>query len=808
MAQIIRELTEAELLFEGRALGVSLPGDILSDLAAHAAVGDFEKGDDYEKIQWVQDRDWTYRIRIALTDAEAQCEEQTLVFRGIDTYADIYLNGEFLLHTEDMFLQYSADCAGRLRAGENVLEIKMRSPTAALKARKNEKYICIFNRDRIFHRKAQCHFGWDWAPEIAGYGVYEPIELHLGDRFHINDVFVKTKISGELVFLTELAYNVRKCENSAYRGDELEVTVFERGGKVALKKRCAVDGAVNLLAATIQEPRLWYPNGYGEAALYDYTVRLWRKGAVLDEKSGYFGIRAVALEEHPYKEENRLTLRLNVNGVPVYAKGSNWVPLDFRTGAIKKEQYEKSIRLAGDAGMNMLRVWGGGIFEKEDFYRACDENGIMVMQEFMISCSDIPAEEKEIVDLLLEESVYQVKRLRNHPAIVLWSGGNERSQAFNLCEAGTGYFESDVVLRGIVGKYADNVPYVDHSPWSYTDVHDDVSSGDVHNSCLDKTIETYETGRYRDYINLRLPAFVSECATLGPCRIASLRKFMKEEELWPLNEVWKKRLRNNPCSPDTPYFSEWIRRMDELLFSDPQSLSDYVKYGCTAQAEILYDEVMYLRLNREVNGGFLNWMYGDIWGTATWSLVDHYLEPKAGYYGMKRAFRPLAVAFTLDYDKKFKVGAVNDTGKTVSGAITYGAMDASGKVLYRNVSEVVTLKSGESVRIPVEMPVENAVWFAGFAGESAIWFPDYWKKFSFESKFTYKTEEAGGSLALTIRAQSLLKTVYLEVPCGAVPTDNYFDMLPAQEKTVYIGYLSGIKAEDIKIKTLADDFES
>lgn len=809
MAQIIRELKKALLVYGGREYEVALPGDVLNDLSVHGLVEDFEKGDDYKKVQWVQDEDWTYKIPFTLSAAEAALERQELFFHGIDTYASVYLNGEPVLQANDMFLGYTVDCKGRLRAGENELLVVLHSPTAALRSKKNDKYICIFNPDRLFHRKAQCHFGWDWAPELAGYGIYEPVELRLGDRFAIRDVFVKTKISGELVFLTGLNYNVRKNGDAAFKGrDELEITVRERGGKEVLKKRCAVDGGENLLAAKIENPRLWYPNGYGEAALYDYTVRLLREDKVLDEKSGYFGIRSTVLEEHPYKDENRLTMRMNINGVSVYAKGSNWVPLDFRTGIIGREQYEKSIRLAKDAGMNMLRVWGGGIFEKEDFYRLCDENGIMLMQEFMISCNDIPAEEHAVVDLLLRESEYQVKRLRNHPSVVLWSGGNERSRAFDLCDIGTGYFESDVILRGIVAKYADNVPYIDHSPWSYTDVHDDVTSGDVHNSCLDKTIDNFTTDRYRDYINLRLPAFVSECAAMGPCRIASLRKFMKEEELWPLNGVWKQRLRNNPCAPDTPYFSEWIRRIGSLLFKEPASLSDFVKYGATAQAEILYDEVMYLRLNSDVNGGFLNWMYGDIWGTATWSLVDHYLEPKAGYYGMKRAFEPLAVGFTLDFDKKYKAGAVNDTAQTVSGELIFGAVDKDGKQLCRCSAGTVVLKSGQSVRFPVEMPRENAVWFIEYAGKRAIWFPDYWKKFTFGSAFTHTAKKVGDALEVTIRAQSLLKTVYLEIPCGAVASDNYFDMLPGDEKTVQIGYLNGLNPEDIKIKTLADDFES
>lgn len=807
MAQTILALKDFILRGNGYTVPARVPGDILDDLHRAGAVVDYEKDADYEKIQWVQEADWEYETKFSLS-AEDLKKKVYLKFYGVDTFSEVYLNGIMLGRTENMFLLYEYDLRGVVREGENVLRIAMQSPIRRLRSRKNDKYICVFEKDRLFWRKAQCHYGWDWAPEVAGYGIYEPVHLIVRDNFIIEDVTVRTRLNGEITVFAELGYNVFSDYKQFAGKDFLELSVSEYGrGTEVARRTFEINRKKNLINITVPEPKLWWPNTYGAPDLYELQLILRREGEVLDSRTERFGIRTVRIAEEPVGNEDRLTCQMVINGKPIYSKGANWVPLDYRTGIISDEQYRKSLGLAKRGNINMLRVWGGGFYEKEAFYRYCDENGIMVMQEFMLSCSDVPEDDPGFAALISREAEYQVKRLKNRPCVVLWSGGNERATAFCVQKEDKNSFISDYVFRGIVNKYTYGVPYVDHSPWSYTDIDDDEMSGDSHWSCMDKAVAHRDLGHYRDYLNWKVTAFTAECAALGPARMRSMRKFISPENIWPINEIWEKRFRCNPMDSNGINFAYWVTLAVEQMFGAADSAEDLVKKGMCVQYEILFDEVLFLRANSRYNSGFLNWMYGDIWGTGTWSIVDHWLEPKGGYYAMKRAFGDFLVGFIKDVGGEFTFCVINDMDEVRRGNAEFGAKDMRGRVTANVSFELeVPPHSSYKVIVPKDLPQEG-YWYAEFCGATTSYFPRYWKGIHWSSDFQSKVETFRGGAKVCITAHSFLRKVYLSVAeeCEAYAEDNLFDLQPGETRTVCI-YGKNLSADKITVKTFAESW--
>lgn len=807
MAKIIKELRDFILKGKGIQVSAKVPGDILDDLLRGGAIEAFDRDADYEKIQWVQESDWEYETTFNLTVEELK-KYVSLKFYGIDTFSEVFLNGISLGKTEDMFLMYEYALNNCAKVGENTLRVVMESPMSRLRSKVNDKYVCIFNNDRLYWRKAQCHFGWDWAPEVAGYGIYEPVQVVVSDGFTIEDLTIRTRLNGKITVFAELGYNVF-TEFAQYQGrDVLELRIRDHKSGEEVASRCfTVNRKKNLINIDIPNPKLWWPNTYGDPNLYDLSVTLMRDGEVLDQKTEVFGIRSVQIKEEPIGDENRLTYRININGKDVYCKGSNWVPLDFRTGIIADEQYRKSLVLAKNANFNMLRVWGGGIYEKDAFYRYCDENGIMVMQEFMISCSDVPEDEPGFAELLSREAEYQVKRLKNKTCIVMWSGGNERATAFSVLKEDRNSFVSDYVFRGIVNKYVYGIPYVDHSPWSYTDVDDDEMSGDSHWSCMDKSVAKNDVGNYRDYLNWKITAFTAECAALGPTRLRDTKKFISEQNLWPINSVWEKRFRCNPADSKCINFVYWAKMAATQLFGEPDGVEDFIKKGMIAQYELLLDEILFQRVNRQYNGGFLNWMFGDIWGTGTWSVIDYWFEPKGGYYGMQRAFKNFVLGFVKDIGGTYKLGIINDTGDLKSGIIKYGAKDMDGREIAAYTMEI-NVQAYSTIKLAISSDLnKDGYWFAEFGGKTVSYFPNYWKGKQWHSDFSYSVTPIKGGVSLCIEAKSFLRKVFVSVPEGkeVLFEDNFFDVQPGEEKVVKI-YGDDLSAKDIVLKTFADDW--
>lgn len=803
MNEIITLCKNWKLKYGDGVIDASVPGDIMLDLYNAGKIKNPYFGLNHKDLHGVSDNDFEYMLAFDVTEDLLGKEEVLLEFDGIDTFAEIYLNGTLLGKAENMFLKYVFSVKELLKDKDNLLSVRMLSTTKKMQEIDDEGYFGVFNNKRLFIRKAQCHFGWDWAPDMPGYGICGEVRLKGVSEFRLDNARYRAYNDGNLSLFAELNYTIKpqmdsmgriiKETNEELKKDVLRYTVATEPNKPldkakTVKEECLISGKKNFKNFKIEKPELWYPAGYGKQPLYEYKVELVRAGKVVDEINGRFAFREVKLEQKPTSADT-MGYKFIINDIPVFIKGTNWVPTECFIGSIKDEKYKDLVKKAKDGNINMLRVWGGGVYEKDLFYDLCDEYGLLVWQDFMFACADIPEDRADFMDNVKKEIVYQVKRLRNHPSLVYWCGGNEKTGTYGL-QISRGDFFVDVFLRGLVTDSDDTRPYARQSPCSLTDIGNDKTSGESHagscEACLTAGVENY-----REKVAESVVPFVSECAVLGPCSLQAFKRMFPEDKLWPINEYWVDRLMDNPYASVVMNFPEREKYYSETLYGKCKNVNDFIAKAMTAHAEMLRAEIEYTRINKDKCGGIMNWMYSDIWPSATWSIVDYYGEPKQAYYQTKKSYAPLLLTYV--YTKEgLQLTLVNDTLKDVTTAVVYGIKTLDGKVVSEN-RQNATVKAGEAFKKEIKGKIaKNEYRYAYAETENGkietVYSDDMWHSCTFESDYVYTVKKGKNETAVTVKANKFAKgvTVRLDDNYKYGYTDNYFDLQAGEEKTVYI----------------------
>jgi len=788
----------------------SVPGDVTVDHFNNGIIKDPYIKMHYEDSKWILREDFEYRVTADIAPEFFEYDKIYLNLQGVDTYSDVYVNGTYVGKTENMFIAYRFDVKPYAKSGKNEIKIVLRSTLNKMDTFDVEGYFGTFNVPRLFVRKCQCHFGWDWAPNLPGYGIWQEVFITAEHATAFDSVFYWPKTDGRVTMFAHMNYNVRLDDWKHLQGKDTIRYVISKTPNVPLNDADAyieeepVTGQKNFITMQVEDPKLWWPIGYGDPNLYAFKVELLRDGKVLDVKTGRIGFREVELIEEPIDKHNfGYTIRLN--GENVFCKGSNWVPIDCFTGVLKDEKYRDLITLAVNGNFNMLRVWGGGIYEKDIFYDLCDELGVMVWQDFMFACADIPEERKEIMDLALQDCEYNLKRLRNHPSIVYWCGGNEKTGAFGLMIE-HGDFFVDTTLKGLVHTFDRTRPYARQSPCSFTDVGNDATAGESHAGSW--TANNYEKN-FRPTVATKKVSFSSECAVKGPGPVKSFLKYLPEDKVWPPNEVWIDRFRFNPYGGSNLTFvdDEMIPAKD--MFGDFKGIEDFVIKSMTIHAETLRTEAEFSRSRKWDNSGFMNWMYSDIWPTGTWAIVDFYLECKMAYYAMKTAFRPLHIAYIQNENGEQVLLVMNDSLKEYHGTVRYGQKKLNGEIIWeKTVSNLTVLKNSNLTVATADVVVDrNSYLFAYFDGEESVkttYFPQMWRDVAFRADYSVsfgdvKQTEEGYEVTATVSANDYLRTVVFEMENLAFYSDNYFDLEAGDSKTITIRSKERFNTKDIKV---------
>ena len=693
-----------KLKFDDKIIDAQVPGDISDDLQKANIIEDSYYNNNIEKIKWIHDYDYIYEKDFTVTKELLNYDYIELIFEGIDTFSTIYVNGKECRQTESMHLTYGIYVKELLKEGQNTITVFIKSINNEIKKYKNDKYVSIFNDKRIFLRKAQCHFGWDWAPDFPGCGIYRNVYISAKNKQRILNTNITTKTNGNIIFKSELSE--RKIDG--YIVIKIAKTP-DVDNKEWIETKQKINGSKNIVNVKINNPKLWWPNGYGKQNLYPYTLSLDIGGKTIDCIEGRIGIREVKLFEEP-TSQNSLGFYFEVNGRKVFCRGSNWVPADCKTGCISEKKYCDLIMLAKQANINMLRVWGGGIYEHNSFYDYCDKAGIMIWQDFMFACQDIPDDDCNFVKKIVEEAEQQVKRLQNHCSIVYWCGGNEKTGAFNYHNPQYGNYFLNYVLRGICNHLDGTRPYGRISPTSYSDIDNDSESGDCHNNITDTALNHNDIKNYYKYFDRIKNNFSSECAVQGPCCLKSIRKFVPEEKINIKDKIFKNRFMSNPFTDKYPYFYDRQKHIAKELFGEINSFEDYIKKASIAHSDILTSEIDTARANKNCNG-ILNWMYNDIWPTGTWSIIDYYLTLKPAYYAAKRAFAPIRLLF-LRESKGIKAVIINNSEKSLTGKINIYQKTYDGEIK-NNTDKNINIEKDGIYELPIKWQILKGCYIEG-----------------------------------------------------------------------------------------------
>ncbi len=708
-------------------LAIPVPGDVNAALVAAGRMPDPHFGDNARRCYWVTARDWWYRLEFR-EPTPAPGLRRELCLDGVDGFADLWLNGEKIARLENAFRPYRIEVGDRLKAGEpNVLLLRFQSVDSVLGGPREDE-LGGWGARRTRMRKPQFSFGWDWSLPLPSLGLAggARIERHAGPR--LLDVSARTFASGRVDF----SFRVNTAARDAGGRVRLRITgpgfsreeVIERPGRVN-----------SYTTVRIPNPKLWWPNGLGKAALYDYEALLEIGGSLADRRAGRFGLRESRIVEEPFTPAAGpgFSFWLELNGRRVFCKGANWVPLGIWPGAVGDEPYRFYLRKAAEAGFNMLRVWGGGIYERDLFYDLCDELGIMVWQDFMFASAAYPLE--RLRDEIIAEAEHQIRRLRSRPCLALWCGCNEDTFSWALLDeqagasADTGvYSDADpdaerrrwrddpqlysMILRGLVGRHGLGAPYVESSPQSREDAGNMPESGNCHISCWKYGL--FETGWDQSQPNLSIwerfqqgsihpekfrghfektCSFDSEFCIQGPCAVRSLEQFLPPEHRWPPDDLWTFHIQRGHAH--APHHEQTLA-FAEALFGPVNSLRDYVKFGQAVHAEMMRAEFESARRDRPNNGGTMMWMFNDCWPTSNWSIIDYYRRPKPAYYAAKRACAAL-LPIVFERGGRIEFFLSNDGPAPCRAEVRFGQAGLDGAVCWERRQEV-RAGAGDTVR--------------------------------------------------------------------------------------------------------------
>ncbi len=675
-----------------------VPGEVHTSLLAAGRIPEPYYGTNVEQVQWVERREWWYRLSFEVPlAAPGSRSHDLLTFEGLDTYATIYLNGAELGRHQNMFRPAVFDVTGRLNYGEkNFLAVRLDPPYLHLEDKSMPGQWGDYAADqRVFIRKTQSHFSWDWAPRLVNLGLWQGVRLERFETARLLSPYLQTLEASpqqsRAILEVEIETWGDQIDNLVIRANLSREVVTVRLEAPVINGRAGGD-------FRIDNPALWWPNGFGDPALYDLEVTLWQGQTLLDTFTDRVGFRTVVLDRSsdPLEPDTEF-FTFVVNGVPIFAKGANWIPADLLNGRIERPRYEELLNLLVEAHGNMLRVWGGGQYEPEAFYRLADEQGILIWQDFMFSCGLYPDFDPAFVEEVRAEAEYQVRRLRNRPSLALWVGNNENDWIEDTTrwqEPGhdfPGKYLYHELLPEITVRLDPNRPYWPSSPYGGND-HNGEQAGDAHNwSVWHGNVAPRRFGEeplrnwspqgvsYRHYAQ-DLSRFVSEFGIHALPVEETIRRNVPEAELYFDSPGLLFRNKDNPKNKGN--------MLMQAHTGLPRDLSEYIDFSMITQAEGLKFGIEHFRRRMPHCSGTLVWQWNDCWPGLTWALLDYYTFPKAGYFYVKRAFAPVMASFKEEPDGGVSLWLTNDSLYPVSETLTWTHATFEGQVLRQQTLKV------------------------------------------------------------------------------------------------------------------------
>lgn len=689
------ENLEKALSARGGWIEARVPGEIHLDLIRAGQMPEPTVGTNMPSCRWPETKSWWYRRRFKIAAGFLKHERQQLVFDGLDLYAQVFLNGSMVGEVKNAFVPAIFDVRQFLRVGANELVVRLtsghelalaaegRTPdmvkgdlslTASASVpnpvREADPYGHRMWEGRRWLRKPQFSYGWDWVDALPNIGIWRAVRLEGRSHAVLHDLRLDTVREGNRVAL-EMEAIIENLHFGSERVGALALTIAPPDGGKEIRRRYEASLPPSRVSIkdviAVPHPRLWWPNGMGEQPLYRVLAEMMDPdGEACDRHEFAIGLRTVEIDRKPLREGSRFCFR--VNGEEVFCRGGNIGPHDAILARISPAKYEALVAEARDANMTMLRINGCSIYEDEVFYDACDRAGILVWQDFMLTCGTYPEEDEAFCNAIRDEAEAIVPTLRHRPSIAVWCGNNEcQWLSGEKVDVGGRRFYSQM-LPDICRQLDPRRPYVAGSPCGGEDPNSELE-GDCH--WWHPFFMSPDRGRRirPEVFDECRSRFVSEYGAIGPCHSDSMREYLAPEEMFPESHAWK--MHTNQC--EQGILGEAIRRH----YIDPEgpSVDESSLYGQLFQAMAHGQAMEALRFRKQdpVNDcqGALIWSYSDCWGETGWSILDYYLRRKASYYAVRRACAPVKVIVRRRGDK-FVTRLINDTLHSVRATVDVG----------------------------------------------------------------------------------------------------------------------------------------
>ena len=669
-----QELTNSQLIsewrmtFEGRDYSVSIPSNTVSDLLENALILDPYIATNEDSIQWIAQQDWQYQTTFDVLPSVFQHSKKNLVFKGLDTYADVYLNDSLILQADNMFRTWQVSVENILQEKDNELLVYFHSADRIEALKVQRLGYDLPGGSRVHSRKAGFHYGWDWGATITPSGLWKDVILEGWTAAQLKDIYFKQTALSDTLALVDAQLEIEVLQSGEYQIDLNDSTYsfLLNAGHQSIT-----------IPIPVKDPQLWWPIGYGEQYLYSFECTLKKDNTPLAKHTSKLGLRKVELITDKSKEGSEFYFK--INDTPIFMKGANYIPQDHLQDRVGDSHYRQLLTHAVGANMNMLRVWGGGIYEEDIFYNLCDSLGILVWQDFMFACAMYPSD-SSFLHSVHHEAIDNVKRLRKHPSIVLWCGNNENAEGWQRWgwqdafddqqkqEIEQGYKSIfNGILPNIVKEYT-SLPYWESSPKLGRGDPQHQFEGDAHYWGVWHDAEPF------DVLEEKVPRFMSEFGFQSFPSLSTIAHFADSSQ-WHLDSEVMRSHQKHPRG--NALILEYLEREYHL----PTSFEKLLYASQILQAEGIRLGLEAHRRSQPYCMGTLYWQLNDCWPVASWSSIDYFGNWKALHYAAKEAFAPLALSLSKGKNNKLEVYAMSERSHPINDTLEITTYDLEGNIL-------------------------------------------------------------------------------------------------------------------------------
>lgn len=818
---------------EGIWRPATVPGTVHTDLLAQHLIPDPFVGTNEKAVQWVDKKDWQYRKRWHMKKQELNAEVIELEFKGLDTYADVYLNEHLILQSANMFVSHTVSVKEWLVAGDNELRILFKSPIKTdMPKFLQDSIIYPAGNDAsdiplsIYARKAPYHYGWDWGPRLVTSGIWRPVVLSSWNKAAIRDVYWQ-----QLLLDSSKADMQAEVTIEATVAGDYTLQVTQGKTTAALVKLpVSLQAGTNVVKVpfSIKKPILWWPAGMGDPYRYELQASLLSNKKVLAAQSNMVGLRTIEVVNKP--DSLGESFYVKVNGRPVFMKGANYIPQDNFLPRVTTGKQEKLFHDMVVSNFNMVRVWGGGIYEDDNFYRLADQYGILVWQDFMFACTLYPSD-PAFLENVKQEAADNIKRLRNHPSLALWCGNNEIAVAIKNWGWQSGYAYTNTqweslqqgydklfkdVLPQQVATYQPGTFYFHSSPISNWGKPEDFTKGDNHYWGVWHGMEWFEA------FNTHIPRFMSEYGFQSFPSMETIRTFATKDDYDIFSNVMQAH-QKSPAKGNTAIKTYMLH-----YYREPKDFPSFVYLSQVLQAEGMKVAIEAHRRAMPYCMGTLYWQLNDCWPGASWSGRDYDGRWKALQYYVKEAFKPRLVSSVIE-NGQLSTWLVTDTYEGKADLLMK-AVDINGKLIWQKELKDISIKANTSEKLHA---IDTAAILQGNNPARVIFYAQlridnkdmernifYFapaKDMNLEVPnldiVTSKVAKDKGIVYIRLKTDKLARNVYLSLD-NATATDhfeeNYFDLLPGETRTIRLqtGQLPEIIHQALKVTTLVSSYKN